>query len=199
RDLKPANIALTGDGQAKVLDFVLATSRGALVGDVALAATATLTETDPGVILGTAAYMSPEQARGHIVDARTDIWAFGCVLYEMVAGRPAFRRGTRSETVAAILEREPEWQALPPTTSPGVRRLLQRCLEKDPERRPGDMREIRVEIERTLDARRTAAVRSRRIAAGVVLLVLASGTGWWIWNRNAKVRWAREIALPEAM
>ena len=198
RDLKPANIALTGDGQTKVLDFGLATSRGAPVSDVVHAHTATFAQTDLGVVLGTAAYMSPEQARGQIVDVRTDVWAFGCVLYEMVAGRPAFGRGTRSETVAAILEREPEWDALPPTTSPSVRRLLVRCLEKDPDRRPADMREVRVEVEGALEARRTAAGRSRRIAAAVAVLVFAGGAALWAWNRTANVRWAREKALPEA-
>ena len=90
-----------------------------------------------GVILGTPAYMSPEQARGQAVDKRTDIWAFGCVLFEMLTGRGAFARDTLSDTIAAVIEREPDWNTLPAAVPPAVRRLLMRCLEKDPKRRYG--------------------------------------------------------------
>ena len=99
--------------------------------------------TSAGVILGTAAYMSPEQARGKAVDKRTDIWAFGCVLYQMLTGRLAFRGETVSDTIVAILEREADWTALPAGTPPAVRRLLQRCLEKDSRRRLRDIGDVR--------------------------------------------------------
>jgi serine/threonine-protein kinase len=141
RDLKPANIKITPDGAVKVLDFGLAKparpdrSRP------------DLTESRDGVILGTAAYLSPEQARGHSVDKRGDIWAFGCVLYEMLTGRLAFAGDTASDTIAKILEREPDWSALPASTPVAIRRLLHRCLAKDPRQRFRDIGDVRIEIE----------------------------------------------------
>ena len=108
--------------------------------------TMTVGGTRDGMILGTAAYMSPEQARGQAVDKRTDIWAFGCVLYEMLTGRPAFARATMSDTIAAVLTDEPDWTALPRTTPPYLSRLLKRCLEKDPTRRQRDIGDARLEL-----------------------------------------------------
>ena len=151
RDLKPANIKLRPDGTVKVLDFGLAK---ALEPESASARTCrshrrsrrpAMTRT--GVILGTAAYMSPEQARGKPVDKRTDIWAFGCVLYEMLTGRSAFAGETISDTIAKILEREPDWQALPASTPARIRDLLRRCLQKDQQRRLHDIADARIEIE----------------------------------------------------
>src|SRR5262249_33163922 len=131
RDLKPANIKLTPASVVKVLDFGLA--KAASLGtsaDLSQSPTITVDGTRDGVLLGTAAYMSPEQARGQPVDKRTDIWAFGCVLYEMLTRQSAFARTTDSDTIANILEHEPDW------TAPGIpttlRLVLQRCLEKDP-------------------------------------------------------------------
>ena len=106
-----------------------------------------MSATREGVILGTAAYMSPEQARGQTIDKRTDIWAFGCVLYEMLTGRAAFARETLSDTIAAILEHAPDWSALPGDTPAGIRRLLQRCLEKNPSRRTRDIGDVQLELE----------------------------------------------------
>ena len=118
--------------------------------------------TQPGMILGTAAYMSPEQARGLAVDKRTDIWAFGCVLYETLTGRAVFSGDTLSDTIAAILDREPHWKALPEHTPSSVRRLLRRCLEKDPKRRLPDIADARLEIDEAETTPSDAATPGRR-------------------------------------
>jgi len=155
RDLKPANIKITADGAVKVLDFGLAKldAHGAFdAGTLSQSPTVTIDRTQEGVIVGTAGYMSPEQARGMPVDKRTDVWAFGCVLYEMLTGRLAFAGETVSDAIAAVLGREPDWNALPPATPPVLRRLLQRCLVKDPRRRLRDIGDARVELEDTLAA-----------------------------------------------
>jgi serine/threonine protein kinase/Tol biopolymer transport system component len=147
RDLKPANVKITPEGLVKVLDFGLAKLQAEDTAHPSQAPTVTIGGTREGSILGTAAYMSPEQARGFAVDKRTDIWAFGCVLFEMLTGRAVFARQTVSDTLAAILEREPDWRALPPATPLSVVRLLHRCLEKDPKRRLRDVGDARTDFE----------------------------------------------------
>ena len=134
RDLKPANIKVTPDGKVKVLDFGLAKAYAGDKEEVNLSNSPTLSDaaTQQGVILGTAAYMSPEQARGKAVDKRADVWAFGVVLFEMLAGRQIFSGDTVSDTLASVLAREPEWKQLPPDLHPRIRLLLERCLKKEP-------------------------------------------------------------------
>jgi Tol biopolymer transport system component len=167
RDLKPANVGIRPDGTVKVLDFGLATAMPTAV-DSSGAQTVAPTVTSGGVVVGTAAYMSPEQARGMAVDRRTDIWAFGCLLYELLSGRRAFDGATVSDTIAAVLQREPNWTALPAGTPRAVVRLLQRCLEKDLKRRLRDAGDVRLEIEDVLAGRTEPATRdagARRPAA----------------------------------
>jgi len=190
RDLKPQNIKVKPDGTVKVLDFGLAkaTMAGADNPDVSRVPTASLGGTREGVILGTTSYMSPEQSRGHTVDKRTDIWAFGCVLYEMLTGRAAFAGETISDTIAAILERESDFSKLPATTPPGVRRLLQRCLAKDPKRRLRDIGDAQPDLDDvgsipTTESRGRTAWRMLRWAFVLAVGVGIGGTGVWLIHR----------------
>ena len=170
RDLKPANIKVTPDDVVKVLDFGLA--KAALDGpsETRASRAATVGNTRPQTILGTVAYMSPEQTRGQRIDRRADIWMFGCVLYEMLTGAPPFAREEQSETLAAILRDEPDWTALPPGVPGAIHKLLRRCLRKDPRQRLADIADARFAIE---DATADEPIAAPRAASTTRWLVVS--------------------------
>ncbi|HWQ03344.1 MAG TPA: serine/threonine-protein kinase, partial [Candidatus Nitrosotenuis sp.] len=198
RDLKPANIKVTPAGQVKVLDFGLAKAMAEETsgGDVSGSPTLSLGATKAGLILGTAAYMSPEQAKGKSVDRRADIWAFGVVLFEMLSGQQLYSGETVSETLARVIEREPDLSALPARTPQKIRALLRRCLTKDPRQRLQSVGEARIAIEEAIAqpeekteetaAGGTSAVQQKSVlpwAAAVVMTVVALALGGLVFLR----------------
>jgi len=202
RDLKPANITLRPDGMIKVLDFGIAKAMNPHVtarGDAPSLTTPALTQA--GVVLGTAAYMSPEQAKGKAVDARTDIWAFGCVLYEMLTGQSAFMGEDVTTTLARVLERAPDFALLPSNVPPAVRRALELCLQKDARRRLADIRDVKLVLGGMLaDATSSRPVWRRAVALaalGGVLLIGALMSAIYVLNEK-RARIPVESSLPAA-
>ena len=216
RDLKPGNIKITPEGKVKVLDFGLAKA------STSEAITEETTVTQPGRVMGTPAYMSPEQACGKSTDRRTDIWSFGCVLYEMLSGHPPFESETATEIMACIIEREPDWELLPQETPTNIRTLLRRCLEKDPRQRLQHIGDAAIEISETVNLPTTAPpvtlpsisltsataakVNSLRIAmmiAVIIIIVLSSVTLRFILRRTqpppGQIRHvsALDVTIPE--
>jgi eukaryotic-like serine/threonine-protein kinase len=212
RDLKPANVKIRADGTVKVLDFGLAKAVGhpeiGMPNPTGMLPTITSPAmTHAGVILGTAAYMAPEQARGQPVDKRADIWALGCVLYELLTGRRAFGGDNVTDTIAAVVRGEPDWTLLPGDTPASIRRLLRRCLEKDRKRRLADAADARLEIESAQspaadDAGIVAAPQHARrlavpIGATAIVALLAGASMTWLATRSAPQA-ARAVRLQAA-
>lgn len=212
RDLKPANVKLTADDSVKVLDFGLAKalSEDPQSSDQATSPTLTAVATRAGIILGTAAYMSPEQARGRAVDRRADVWAFGCVLFEMLTGKLAFAGETTTDTLAAVLTKEPEFERLPVSTPASIRRLISRCLKKQAKARLQAIGDARIEIEDCLAGRGSAEISAgsgqghkemtsssgwpAAIFAALVVAVIAGIFVWWIESGQGRNQnWTAEM------
>jgi serine/threonine protein kinase len=201
RDLKPANVKVTPQGKVKVLDFGLAKAIWGPQGsqDLSQLTSATDTQSVAGQIVGTPGYMSPEQARGGDVDKRTDIWAFGCLLYELLTGKRAFPGETLQDTIPAVLEREPDWQALPKKLPSKIRELLRQCLQKDAGRRTPDIADARNAIEeaqRGWNRWRVVAV------AATGLALLAVGAALWLRGSSRaadRSQWVQLTKFPDAV